>query len=258
MNLVKCSQNHFYDGDKYPMCPYCNGGVVDSAFGGPAGGPMGYGGSEDTPTMPGVQFGGGSGDTPTMPGVQFGGQGGFGPAGGNPFNMDQGFPTNKTVPGPSFGPFDSDDVPDSSGPFGPVNEEKDDTATVGFYGVGSKSGGVQINPVVGWLVVTEGEEKGLSKNLVVGKNFIGRDTSMDVVIKGDNSVSRIKHAIVLFEPNSRKFIAMPGDAHELFYVNGDVVLNSIELKAYDVLKLGKTELVFMPFCGENFTWVNED
>ena len=24
MKLTKCEQGHFYDGDKYPACPYCN------------------------------------------------------------------------------------------------------------------------------------------------------------------------------------------------------------------------------------------
>ena len=24
MKLTKCEQGHFYDGEKYPACPYCN------------------------------------------------------------------------------------------------------------------------------------------------------------------------------------------------------------------------------------------
>ena len=25
MNLTKCSKGHYYDGDKYSGCPFCNG-----------------------------------------------------------------------------------------------------------------------------------------------------------------------------------------------------------------------------------------
>lgn len=33
MKLTKCSAGHFYDGDKYPECPYCNTGLLDGAAG---------------------------------------------------------------------------------------------------------------------------------------------------------------------------------------------------------------------------------
>ena len=34
MNLRKCNNGHFFDGDKYPSCPHCGGlDSSDSAFG---------------------------------------------------------------------------------------------------------------------------------------------------------------------------------------------------------------------------------
>lgn len=27
MKLTKCPNGHFYDADKHPECPYCNGGL---------------------------------------------------------------------------------------------------------------------------------------------------------------------------------------------------------------------------------------
>ncbi len=242
MNLVKCNNGHFYDGDKYPSCPFCSPG--DSAFvnqGMPNMAPQfGGAGSEDTPTMPGQGFGGfggGKEDTPTVPGQSFGS---FGGGFGGDFNggINQGFETKPTVPGdmPNINPL--------------VNNEEEDTSTIRA----NFTPDMKINPVVGWLVVTSGEEKGESKKLVTNYNFIGRDASMDVVLKSDKSISRIKHAIVVFEPNSGKFYAQPGESHELFYVNGQVVLNSVELAPYDSLKLGNTELIFVPFCGPQFSW----
>ena len=149
-----------------------------------------------------------------------------------------GFPTQPTVPGFNAGSVGTDD-PDVLG----IKGEEDDLATQRDT----------FKPVVGWLVVTGGEERGRSKTLSYDRNFIGRDSSMDVVL-GDKSVSRIKHAIITFEPNSQTFYIGPGESHELFYVNNEVVLSNIKLNAYDVIKIGKTELVFVPFCGENFSW----
>lgn len=129
-----------------------------------------------------------------------------------------------------------------------VSEEDDDAKTVRYYE--TESG---IEPVVGWLVCIEGEEKGASFNLKGGRNFIGRSPKMDVVVK-DSSVSREKHAVILYEPKKREFLAQPGDSRELFYLNDEVVLNFNQLKPYDVLQVGNTKLMFIPFCSEAFSW----
>lgn len=109
-------------------------------------------------------------------------------------------------------------------------------------------------PVVGWLVGLNGEVYGESFELRSGKNFIGRSASMDVSLHGDNAISRDKHAILIYEPKARIFIAQPGESRELFYLNDEVVLNNQKLKKNDVLCLGNTKLMFVPFCDENFCW----
>lgn len=129
------------------------------------------------------------------------------------------------------------------------NSEPDGQRTVGYY---SKSVGK--DPVTGWLVCVTGECKGESFNLKSGRNFIGRSSAMDVVLDGDRSVSRNKHAILVYEPKAHVFIAQPGESRELFYVNDEVVLSNVVLKAYDKLTIGETELLFVPFCGERFSW----
>ena len=111
-----------------------------------------------------------------------------------------------------------------------------------------------VEPVVGWLVCLNGEDAGKSFTLKSGRNFIGRGADMDVVLSGDMSVSREKHAIILYEPKKRVFLAQPGESKELFYVNDEVVLNVTSLNAYDKIAIGNTELYFVPFCGEVFAW----
>ena len=77
---------------------------------------------------------------------------------------------------------------------------------------------------------------------------------MDIVLGADQSVSRLHHAAVVYDPKSRAFIVAAGDARELCYLNGDVVVTSQRLQAYDVLTLGNTELMLIPLCGEKFSW----
>lgn len=100
----------------------------------------------------------------------------------------------------------------------------------------------------------EGETLGDSFNLKSGKNFIGRNIDNDIVITGDNGISREKHAVIVYDPKSRKFLVQPGMSSELFYVNDSVILQAEAINQRDVIQLGKTKLMFMPFCGENFTW----
>lgn len=108
--------------------------------------------------------------------------------------------------------------------------------------------------MVGWLTCTEGEYYGQSFTLKSGRNFIGRNPGMDVVLSGDLSVSRDRHAVVIYEPKTKIFIAQPGDSHELFYLNDKVVLNNEVLSPYDVLTIGNEKLLFIPLCGEKFCW----
>ena len=75
-----------------------------------------------------------------------------------------------------------------------------------------------------------------------------------IPLSTDASVSREKHAIIIYEPHERTFIAQPGESSELYYLNGKVVLNNEILKSHNVLEIGNTKLLFVPLCGESFSW----
>lgn len=136
-------------------------------------------------------------------------------------------------------------------PAQPLPEEEEDNCTVGYY-----SRVIGVEPVVGWLVCIEGEYKGESFKLKSGRNFIGRAANMDVVLGADHSVSRFKHASVIYEPRGRQFIVSTGESRELCYLNDEVVLSNMKMEAYDVLNLGNTSLMLIPCCGKRFTWEN--
>lgn len=131
--------------------------------------------------------------------------------------------------------------------------QKEQDLTVGYY-----TDKIGIEPVVGWLVCVHGEQKGKSFELHAGRNFIGRGRDMDIVLEKDMAVSRNKHAILIYEARSKIFLAQAGESRELFYINDEVVLSNVKLKAYDELLIGNTKLLFVPFSGDSFTWDEED
>lgn len=257
MKLTKCMNGHFYDAEKFASCPHCAGNATgevndDSVT-------VGYGSgmdngvtmsmNQDIPRQPqfkqpeinivkpplnGMPRGAGNGEDVTRP-----------------LNMDPG----KTVPG-----WDRSD-PDDDEKTVPIWFKDDNTATedipatgVNYTPKAAFSHPMDFRPVVGWLVCTEGEHKGQSFNLYHGKNFIGRNSDMDVWLKNDPSVSRNRHAIIIYEPRERVFFAQPGESHELFYVNDSVVLSTTQLKDRDKISVGETTLVFVPFCNSDFSW----
>jgi hypothetical protein len=111
-----------------------------------------------------------------------------------------------------------------------------------------------INPVVGWLVCVAGTDRGRDYRIHAEKNFIGRSTAMDIAITGDDSVSREKHASVAYDPKKRSFWLLPGDASGLVYLNDALVNTPSQLKSRDLIEIGKTKLMFWPFCDDKFHW----
>ena len=128
-------------------------------------------------------------------------------------------------------------------------ESGDDSVTVGYY---DKSLGVE--PVVGWLVCVEGNNIGSDYRLKSGRNFIGRAPSMDIAISEDETVSRDRHAILVYEPKSHVFLVQAGESKELCYLNDKVVLSTDEIKVNDILTVGATKLMFFPCCNKAFNW----
>lgn len=115
-----------------------------------------------------------------------------------------------------------------------------------------------IDPVVGWLVCIEGSDKGKDYRIRSEKNFIGRSNKMDICIGGDDSVSRENHAIISYNPRNSVFRILPGDSHGLVYLNEEEVLMPEKLNSYDMVEVGKTKLLFVPFCGDKFKWEKEE
>ncbi len=231
MNLKRCDKGHFYDVDKYDSCPHC--AEADMA------------GDDMTAT---VRYQGSS----EQQGVTISETMAINPAASMDFvTIGSTEPASKPTVAATGGLGElMGEMGDLSSVYADtVAADEDDNVTKRYNPANAMN-----EPVVGWLVCISGNNTGLSYNLKTGRNFIGRSKSMDVVLDGDMSISRDRHAIILYEPRKREFLVQPGESRELFYVNDEVILNTQKLNPYDKLLIGETELYFIPFCGERFAW----
>ncbi len=113
-----------------------------------------------------------------------------------------------------------------------------------------------VNPVVGWLVSLNGSQKGLDYRIHADNNYIGRSEQMDICVRGDDSISRVNHAVLAYDTRGKAFYFGNGEGRSLVRLNNEVVLSTVKLKAYDVIEIGRTRLIFIPLCGEGFDWDN--
>ncbi len=132
---------------------------------------------------------------------------------------------------------------------GDLDDDPDDQVTIPMV---KKDSG--IDPVCGWLVCIEGPDKGRDFRIKTERNFIGRGASMDIVIAGDDSISRENHGSITFDPRTLKFTISTGEGRGLLYLNQKVVESAKALKSYDLVEVGETKLLFLPFCTEKFSW----
>ena len=89
-------------------------------------------------------------------------------------------------------------------------------------------------------------------------NSVGRDPDQRISLSfGDDSISREEHAYVVYDEETRQFYLQRGKKGGHVRLGTKPVLNSIELKAYDLIGIGKTTLRFIPCCGPDFSWTDE-
>lgn len=127
------------------------------------------------------------------------------------------------------------------------------TIRVPAGGGGEQQRGAQ-DVIVGWLVCVEGPSRGRDYRIHHGQNLVGRADNMDIAIRGDESISREKHTIIVYDAKSREFLVRPGEGSGLTYVNDKRVDIPMVLNSHDKIELGSTILMFVPLCGENFSW----
>lgn len=256
MNLSRCQKGHFYDAEKYSSCPHCMGGAgadnsLTAAFTDDITVASNTFASDTVPAMdsqvqpmvapPGIQF-----PIADFPADQA-------TIGGIISGESLTIPLDEKVTEPI-----SNDVPtqDSDHTIGFYDSDLFSNASNATDKVAVKSNPVNkmSGPCVGWLIALGGKHLGRDFRLKVGKNFVGRSANMDVALTDDVSVSREKHAIVVYEPKEHLYLVQPGEASTLVYKNEAVVLEPVKLEAYDVISVGDVNLLFIPLCNKQFNW----
>lgn len=120
--------------------------------------------------------------------------------------------------------------------------------------VGKAQSVMGFRPLAGWLVCIDGPNKGDDFRVYYERNFIGRAPNMDISIKKDSGISRVNHAAISFDPKNKEFKIAPGDGHGMVYLNDHSVDMPMPVKHGDIIEISDTKLMFIPCCGEWFSW----
>ncbi|MBD5530650.1 MAG: FHA domain-containing protein [Lachnospiraceae bacterium] len=108
--------------------------------------------------------------------------------------------------------------------------------------------------VCAWIVCVEGPRRGKDYKVISGKNFVGRADDMDIQILGDNKISRRNHCVIVYDEKQGKMVILPGDSNGIVYLNEEAVYVPTQLHPYDVIEMGESKFLFIPFCGDHFKW----
>ena len=193
MNIVKCTNGHFFDSDKYEECPYCA------------------------------------------------------EKGEHVFKERNDLDDQKTIAGNIANDiFFENQLTERY-----LENVKDDEKTISLSIVSGNN-----RPVVGWLMCISGSQKGRALSVFFGRNFAGRAKSMDIRLTDDDYISRDNHFSIVYDPKSNKFSLVPGGGET--HINNMVVNNVQQLYEDDVIEVGQTKYLFVPYCKEGRTWNEEN
>lgn len=96
-------------------------------------------------------------------------------------------------------------------------------------------------PVVGWLVVIEGPQKGEDFRLREGKNTLGKAVDCEVALQ-DQAVSG-KHASISYK-EGKFFLTDLDSTNGTFHNDSGEAISRVELKDGDTIRAGETTLKF--------------
>jgi hypothetical protein len=131
---------------------------------------------------------------------------------------------------------------------GPVGRKREDAPSAG-------AGDMAEDPVVGWLVVIDGPGRGQARAVGYGMNSIGRGPTERISLEfGDAQISRNSHAVLTYDPRSRKFYLQHGGGRNLTYLGDQAVLTPTEIASGTDILVGATKLRFIALCGPEFDW----
>lgn len=118
-------------------------------------------------------------------------------------------------------------------------------------------GGGQTKFPVGWMLVVDGPGRGECFALEAGMSQIGRGDDQAIRLDfGDNSISRVNHAAIVYDEQTHSFMLGHGGKKNIVRLNNKPVISNETLNTGDSIKLGETTLHFVAFCTPEFNWTS--
>ena len=250
MAQIECGRGHLYDPEKNPTCPYCNGGQKITVASAGRTAPIGRSVLSPSRTAPV----GGTPVTAAQKTAPLSGVSVTAPQKTAPLSGISVTAPQKTMPPRGYGVPAPEPVQTAPPPPPGMGVS---VAAAGKT-VGMMQSQMGFDPVVGWLACVAGPSRGKSYTIRGGVNSIGRSERMDIVITGDLKISSENHAKISYSDKHNRFNLLPGEGRNIVYLNDEEVFTPMPLHAYDLIDFGETKLLFVPLCGEKFTWEDKD
>ncbi len=250
MAQIECGRGHLYDPDKNPTCPYCSGGQKITVASAGRTAPIGRSVLSPSRTAPV----GGTPVTAAQKTAPLSGVSVTAPQKTAPLSGISVTAPQKTMPPRGYGAPPPEPVQTAPPPPPGMGVS---VAAAGKT-VGMMQSQMGFDPVVGWLACVAGPSRGKSYTVRGGVNSIGRSERMDIVITGDLKISAENHAKISYSDKHNRFNLLPGEGRNIVYLNDEEVFTPMPLHAYDLIDFGETKLLFVPLCGETFTWEDKD
>ncbi|MBQ7096673.1 MAG: FHA domain-containing protein [Clostridia bacterium] len=112
----------------------------------------------------------------------------------------------------------------------------------------------EVKPVRGWLVVVDGEKRGLDFRVHTGSNYVGRSSKNDICFDFDQTISKEKCCDIKYDDRTKQFYILLGEGANNIYINNRILLQPTELKDFDIVEIGQTKLVFRSLCNDSFDY----
>ena len=72
---------------------------------------------------------------------------------------------------------------------------------------------------------------------------------------GDATISSEEQAYIRYDSMDRSFLFVPNlSKTNIVAINDKKPTGAVKLELMDVITMGRTQLAFVPFCGEEFDW----
>lgn len=271
MKLARCTKNHYYDSDKYSSCPHCAASVAVNEIPSPdslGSNPMNINGQNSSSprlseyfSMSTNKFHDEDPQNNTQPLVnkQYDLQPSPEPV-SQPRSEPDPQPNPEPVPRPNPEPVPQPRPKSAPQPQTQLTQQISEAGYTGSMDdihTMVKFTDIPDEPIVGWFAAIKGIEKGASFEVRYGRTTIGRsgiDYLVDVDLHMDASISRGAQAIVVYDPRNKKFIIQSTNGKTFVYVNGEMLMSHMDLKLYDIVSIGESDLIFVPLCSERFSW----